>query len=235
MLVLKRKYLLSLFLAAVLWIICSWGYLGMYAGDASLATLAPVSRGSSDQARVSLMFNVDWGEEYIPEILDILKSKGVKATFFLTGAWVEKNPDLAKRIVSEGHEVGNHGQVHAHIEDMSKERLQDLILKGEETIFEFTGARPSKLFAPPYGEWNDSTVSYASEIGYQTILWTVDTVDWRNPPPETIWKRALSGAAPGALILLHPTEPTVEALPVIIDGLKEKGLLAVTVSENLGP
>ena len=74
-------------------------------------------------------------------------------------------------------------------------------------------------------------MEYATEIGYQTILWTVDTVDWRKPAPEAIWKRALAGAKPGALILMHPTEPTVEALPHIIAGLKEKGLTPVTVSQ----
>ncbi len=76
-------------------------------------------------------------------------------------------------------------------------------------------------------------MEYALEIGYQTVLWTVDTVDWRLPAPEAIWKRALAGAKPGALILLHPTEPTVEALTQIIAGLKEKGLSPVIVSDTL--
>jgi len=233
MLVLKRKYLVSLALIVFSWLTCHWNLTGMYMSETSLATLAPISRGSPDRAFVSLMFNVDWGEEYLPQILDVLKEKEVRATFFLSGTWVEKNAGLAKRIVSERHELGNHGGTHTHVETMSRDELHELITDGEEKIFLYAGVRPSKIFAPPYGEWNEDTVSYASEIGYQTILWTVDTVDWRKPPPETIWKRALSGAEPGSLILLHPTEPTVKSLPWIIDGLRRKGLFPVTVSENL--
>jgi peptidoglycan/xylan/chitin deacetylase (PgdA/CDA1 family) len=176
------------------------------------------------------MFNVDWGEEYLVKILDILADKKAVATFFPTGSWAEENPELTSRIVKDGHELGNHGAVHSHVEDMSRENLQRLIQSGEERIFTAAGARPSKLFAPPYGEWTGSTVNYASEAGYLTIMWTVDTVDWRLPPADAIWKRALSGAVNGALVLLHPTEPTVAALPNLIDGMREKGFTLTTVS-----
>lgn len=231
MLVVKRKYFAALALSAALWALGAANIVGMYGG--STAACAPIHKGNTQSPCASLMFNVDWGEEYIPQLLDILKEKNAKATFFPTGTWVERNAELAKKIVQEGHEVGNHGASHLHVETMPKDKLQSLILKGEERIQLATGVKPSPLFAPPYGEWNDKTVLYALEIGYQTVLWTVDTVDWRHPPPETIWKRALAGAGPGCLILLHPTENTVAALPTLIDGLREKGLMLVTVSENI--
>lgn len=233
MLVFRKETLIGMLLAVILWASFSLNLVGMYQGDRAVAVMAPIFRGSSDKASVSLMFNVDWGEEYIPELLEILKQEDIKATFFPTGTWAEDNSKLLNQVISYGHEVGNHGGSHVHVEHLPKDKLQDVIKQGEAMIFEATGISPAKLFAPPYGEWSDSNVEHALEIGYQTILWTVDTVDWRKPAPEVIWKRALAGARPGALILLHPTEPTVEALPEIISGLKQKGLNIVTVSELL--
>lgn len=233
MLVLRSKYIAGILLAVFLWAACAFNFLGMYDARAAMAGIAPVSRGNGNRPNVSLMFNIDWGEEYVPAVLDILKEKGVHATFFPTGAWAEKNAPLMSRILQEGHEIGNHGGAHSHVETASKETLQRLIQSGEERILLAAGARPAKLFAPPYGEWNSDTVSYAAEIGYQTILWTVDTVDWRRPAPESIWKRALAGVESGAFVLLHPTEPTVAALPVLIDGVRAKGFTLTTVTENM--
>jgi peptidoglycan/xylan/chitin deacetylase (PgdA/CDA1 family) len=233
MFVLKRKYVLCAALAALLWAACVLNLLGMYDSREAMAGIAPISRGYSGKPNVTLMFNIDWGEEYVPAVLDILASKNARATFFPTGTWAEKNPYLVARMLAEGHEIGNHGGAHNHVETMGKHELQRLIQSGEERIFGACGAYPSKLFAPPYGEWTDDTVGYALEMGYQTVLWTVDTVDWRLPEPEAIWKRALAGAVPGALILMHPTEPTVSALPTLIDGLREKGYTIVTVSESI--
>jgi peptidoglycan/xylan/chitin deacetylase (PgdA/CDA1 family) len=233
MFVLKRKYIVCAALALFLWVACVLDLLGMYDSRAAMAGVAPISRGYSGRPDVSLMFNVDWGEEHLPALLDILQSANVRATFFPTGTWAERNPVLAARMALEGHEVGNHGGAHNHVQTASKEELQRLIQSGEERIYQACGVYPSKLFAPPYGEWTEDTVTYALECGYQTVLWTVDTVDWRLPEPEAIWKRALAGAVPGALVLMHPTEPTVSALPILIDELREKGFTLVTVTENI--
>ena len=228
--VLRRSYVAALVLGAFLWLSSSLGLLGMWDSRQAAAGMTPISRGNSSFPNVALMFNVDWGEDELPKILDVLAEKRAKATFFLTGSWAEKNAGLARRIVAEGHEIGNHGAVHSHIESMPEDQLRRLIESGEERIRLSSGAVPSKLFAPPYGEWNEGIVAAASRMGYLTILWTVDTVDWRLPPPEAIWKRALGGAVPGALILMHPTPPTVSALPLVIDGLRDKGYVLTTVS-----
>lgn len=234
MLAFRRKHIACVLLGTALWISCGLGLVGMYdarAARAAMASMAPISRGQTGANNVALMFNVDWGEEYIPGILQILKERGAPATFFLTGSWAEKNASLAMEIAESGHEIGNHGAVHSHIETMPKANTQRLIESGEQRILAASGVRPSRLFAPPYGEWTEEIVISAAELGYHTVLWTVDTVDWRLPPPETIWKRALAGAVPGALILLHPTEPTTLALPLIIDGLIEKGFTLTTVTD----
>ncbi len=235
MFVFRKESLIGLLLAIALWVSFSFDIVSMYQGKVSLATMAPIFRGSVDRPCVGLMFNVDWGGEFIPQLLEILEQEGARVTFFPTGTWAQENRELLKDIIAKGHEVGNHGGAHVHVEYLSKDALQAVIKDGEKMILEASGSAPSKLFAPPYGEWSDLTVEYASEIGYQTMLWTVDTVDWQRPAPETIWKRALSGAKPGALVLLHPTQPTLEAMPELLRGLKEKGLDTVTVSELLNP
>lgn len=227
----RRGYLAGLFIAVLLWAACAVGAVGMFESRAVMAGMSPIFRGNSNIPNVALMFNVDWGEEQLQEILDILSEKNVKATFFPTGYWAERNAPLVARIVADGHELGNHGGIHSHVEGMTVSELQRLIQSGEERIALAAGARPSKLFAPPYGEWDGDLVTYASQIGYLTIMWTVDTVDWRLPPADAIWKRALAGAENGALVLLHPTEPTVEALPALIDGMAEKGFALTTVSD----
>lgn len=227
----KRAYLAVLLLALALWAACAADFLGMFEARSVMAGVAPVYRGNSGAPAVALMFNVDWGEEHLPAILDILAERRTPATFFPTGSWAEKNGPLVARMIADGHEIGNHGALHSHVGSVSKEGLQRLIQSGEERIAAAAGgARPSKLFAPPYGEWTGDTVLYASEMGYITVMWTVDTVDWRLPPPEAIWKRTFAGAVNGALVLLHPTEPTVAALPFVIDGLRERGFTLVNVS-----
>ncbi len=227
----NRGRLYSVLLLGLLWVMCAARWAGMFDGEASLAVLGPIFRGTTDQAVVGLMFNVDWGDEHLVKILDILKEKSVKATFFPTGDWAVHSPELAKRIADEGHELGNHGKDHAHPNEMDKKEFEQHLKQGESMIEEASGKKPSRLYAPPYGEWSDTTVAWAVEAGYQTILWTADTIDWQRPPWEVIWKRAMTGACHGALILLHPTEPTVEALPAIIDGFRDKGFEPAIVSE----
>ncbi len=227
----SRRYVYSAFLLVILWAMCNLRWAGMFEEDAVVAALAPITKGAGDQPFAALMFNVDWGTDHLMGILDILKEKRAPATFFLTGAWAQDNAELAKRILEEDHEVGNHGGTHLHPNLMSREAFRDLVYKGETSIEQATGSKPSRIFAPPYGEWSDATVTWALEAGYQTILWTVDTVDWREPPWEVIWKRAAAGARPGSLVLLHPTAPTVQALAPIVDSFREKGLQLTKVSE----
>ncbi len=135
------------------------------------------------------------------------------------------------QIVAGGHELGNHGAVHEHVEDMGKEELQQLIRSGEERIAEASGCPSVKAVCASVRGMDRRNRRYASEIGYLTVMWTADTVDWQLPPSDAIWKRALAGAENGALILMHPTEPTVAALPILIDGLRERGFTLTTVTD----
>lgn len=192
----------------------------------------PYYQGVIDEPMVSLMVNVDWGNEYIPSMLDTFKRYGVLTTWFPTGSWVERFPDLAIMIAEAGHELGNHGGWHGMASQMSAEQVRDLILTGEEKIVQYTGQKPM-LFAPPSGDMNKQTVAVAAELGYKTVMWTLDTVDWQRPSPTVIIDRVVTRIKNSALVLMHPTEPTAQALPLIIEQLQEKGYDIVPVSQLL--
>ena len=194
----------------------------------------PYYQGPTDEPKVSLMINVDWGNEYIPTILDIFAQYNITTTWFPTGSWVAKFPELARLIADAGHEIGNHGGWHGMPSQMTADEVRELILDGEEKIINVTGQKP-RVFAPPAGDMNKQTVAIAGELGYKTVLWTVDTVDWQRPAPTVIIDRVMSKIQNGALVLMHPTEPTAAALPIIIEQLQAKGYQVVTVSELLGP
>lgn len=196
------------------------------------AHFEPIYRGPTTEPRVALMINVDWGDEFIPGMLEVFAHYGVSATWFPTGRWAKATPSLAKTIARAGHEIGNHGGWHGSPSEMSRAETARLIQEGEDLILEASGQRP-QVFAPPSGDFNQQTVAVAAELGYKTVLWTVDTVDWQRPAPTVIIDRVKAKIVNGALVLMHPTQPTLEALPVILDYLAQKGFQCVTVTELL--
>ncbi len=190
----------------------------------------PVYQGKTGQKVVAITFNVDWGEEFIPDLLKTLQQNKVKATFFLTGRWAEKFPELAAEIRKRGHEVGNHGYKHLHLTKCSPAQVREEIVKAEKAIEAVTGERPC-LFAPPYGEFDAAVQRIAAELGYKVVMWSLDTIDWQRPDASTIVDRVVPRIHNDAIVLMHPTQPTVEALPIILKRLKEEGYRFATVSE----
>lgn len=194
----------------------------------------PIYRGNSEKKQMALMINVAWGTEYIQGILALLDEHKVKATFFLDGSWVAKNPQVAKEILQRGHELGNHAYSHPDLAKMDASQTSREIIRTNEAIKRATGTVPT-LFAPPSGSYSSTTVQVAHGQGMKTILWTLDTVDWKKPPASAIESRVLSKAENGALVLMHPTEPTQTALRRILPGLLQKGYALITVSQLLDP
>ncbi|GAX90577.1 polysaccharide deacetylase family protein [Effusibacillus lacus] len=194
----------------------------------------PVYQGNPEKNQMALMINVAWGTEHLDGILQVLKANKVKATFFLDGSWLAKNQEVAKRIVAEGHEIGNHAYSHPNMAALSPDQQKQQIVKTQELI-RTELAVDSKWFAPPSGSYNEMTVRLAREQGMGTVLWTLDTVDWHKPPKESIINRILPKARNGAMVLMHPTEPTLDALRIMIPELKKKQFKLVTVSELLSP
>lgn len=191
---------------------------------------SPIYRGHTDKPMVSFLINVAWGNEYIPEILSILKKHDVHATFFLEGRWVKENPDLAKVIADGGHELGNHSYSHPDMNKISAVRIREELIKTNKVIEATTGEKVT-LFAPPSGSFREETVEIAHSLKLLTIMWTVDTIDWRNPRPEQLITRVTSKLHPGAMILMHPTDSTTKSLERLIEHIKEQQLRIGTVSK----
>jgi len=203
-------------------------------GPLAVPTVAqPVYNGSADKKEIALTFNVFWGEEYIPGILDILKENGVHATFFLGGTWTEQYPLLAREIVDSGQEIESHGYSHPHVDHLSEDANLREIQQAEEAIVKYTGKKPT-FFAPPYGERGSTVLRAAERAGYRTVLWSTDTIDWQLPDSSVIVRRVMEGAGPGCIVLMHPTAPTLHALPTIIAKLKRQGYQLVDLNTMLG-
>jgi probable sporulation protein (polysaccharide deacetylase family) len=194
---------------------------------------SPIYRGNPKKPMISFMVNVAWGTEHVEEMLDLFEQQGVRVTFFLDGKWLKKHHDLAKKMITLGHEVGNHAYSHPDLRKMSVDRIQEEMIKTNELIEEL-GVK-SVLFAPPSGAYDSRVVQIAHQLKMKTVLWTLDTVDWKDPPSETIVERIVPKLENGALILMHPTPSTVEALPSIIDGAHQKELMLGTVSQLISP
>jgi probable sporulation protein (polysaccharide deacetylase family) len=192
---------------------------------------APVYRGHPDKKMVAFTINVAWGNEYIPDMLEILKKHNVTATFFLEGRWAKENPALAKMIADE-QEVGNHSYTHPDMKTLSTSSIQEQLVKTNEVI-EATTNKKVKWFAPPSGSYRDAVVEIASELGMGTIMWTVDTIDWQRPEPSVLINRVMGKIHPGAIILMHPTSSTAKSLDVLIRGLKKQGYEIANVSTLL--
>jgi probable sporulation protein (polysaccharide deacetylase family) len=190
----------------------------------------PIYRGNPQKPMVALLINVAWGNEYIPTILNTLEKSNVKATFFYDGSWVKKNPELAKMIYKAGHEIGNHAYSHPDLQKRSKGDTIQEISKTNNVIEETIGVRP-KWFAPPSGSFNQVTVQVADELNMKTILWTVDTVDWRKPATEVMVRHIITNVDKGSMVLMHPTKPVAEGLSAMIAGIKAKGFQLGTVSD----
>ena len=188
-----------------------------------------IYHGNLNEPKISIVCNVFWGEEYLPQMLGILKERNIKATFFIGGSWAKRNPEMLKKIAAEGHELGNHSYSHPHPNSLSKEQNKEQISRTEALIYEYTGRR-TKLYAPPYGEYNKTVLAAAGELEYSTIMWSIDTIDWKRPKYDVIVARVIPKLHNGAIILMHPTEPTVKALPEIIDNIQKNGYSIYPVS-----
>ncbi len=193
---------------------------------------SPIYRGNPEKHMVSFLVNVAWGNEYIPTMLKIMNAHNVKATFFLDGSWTKNNPSLAKMILDEGHEIGNHAYSHPDMKKITNARITEEIKKTNEIINATLEVAP-KWFAPPSGSFRQDVVDIAKSMDMYTILWTVDTVDWRNPEPYAMAERVLQKIEPGSMVLMHPTASSTGGLEQLITGIKAKGYQISTVSNLL--
>nr|WP_281382921.1 polysaccharide deacetylase family protein [Prosthecobacter dejongeii] len=169
-----------------------------------------------------------------PKLLDILKARNIKCTFFVIGRSAKTYPNIIRRMIAEGHEVANHTWTHASLTSRSDAQIRTELQQSEDALVAAANYRPH-LIRPPYGAINTRIKQLMfSEFGYSTIMWSVDPQDWRRPGVSVVTSRLVNGAHPGAIMLAHDIHPpTIEAMPAMFDQLLAKGYQFVTVSQLL--
>lgn len=193
-----------------------------------------VVHGDRSCKAVALTYDAGSGADGAVAILDMLKKYDLKVTFFLTGKWAEKFPDLAKRIADEGHEIGNHSYSHPDLTKIPDDEVIKQLKDAEEAIRQATGRESRPLFREPYGAFNEHERRLVRQAGYSySIYWDVDTLDWQFPSVETLVSRIMK-AQGGSIVLMHMNvADTAVASDEAIPQLQAKGYEIVTVSQLL--
>lgn len=189
--------------------------------------------------QVALTFDDVPDPRFTPQVLDILKEEGVKATFFVVGSRAKKHPDLLARIKREGHAIGNHSYNHPQFNKLNLVEFRDQIERTNKIIKSITGQEP-RLIRPPYGEINEEQLRWARKNNYKIVNWNVDSLDWKGLTKDQVKQNILSATGPGAIILQHAgggvgsdLSGTTEALPEVISELRKKGYSFVTLPDML--
>ncbi len=192
----------------------------------------PVYSVDTDEKLAAITFDCAWGADDMPRILDALKEADVKATFFVVGQWAEKNPEMVKQMAQEGHDIANHSYSHFRMGSLDRGIINSEIKKCGDVIERLTGSKCDLLRAP-YGDYSNDLLSEASKLGYYTIQWDVDSLDWKPGISKSeILSRINNKIRPGSIILFHNDTPhTAELLPEVIAGLKAGGYDLVPASK----
>ncbi|SFF57138.1 polysaccharide deacetylase family sporulation protein PdaB [Halobacillus alkaliphilus] len=194
-------------------------------------------QGQIEGKMIALTFDDGPDQQYTPEILDILNEHKVKATFFLMGSRVVKHPDVTKRIVNEGHAIGNHTYWHPNLAEADIHQMEWEINHTNNQIYQATG-KTTQWFRAPYGALNQQQVLSLGFLGYKGIGWSIDTEDWKGPGKKAITRQVINNVHPGAIILMHNAghwtqdlSGTAESLDELIPLLKRNGYQFVTIPQ----
>ncbi|CAI6053702.1 Peptidoglycan-N-acetylglucosamine deacetylase [Paenibacillus sp. JJ-100] len=189
--------------------------------------------------QVALTFDDVPDPRFTPQVLDILKKYKVHATFFVVGSRAEKHPQLVKRMVREGHVVGNHSYNHPEFSKLSMTAFRRQILHTGDIINRLTGYTP-KMIRPPYGDINEEQLRWAARQHYSIVNWNVDSLDWKGLSKEEVKQNILSAVKPGSIVLQHAgggtgsnLQGTIDALPEVIEELRNRGYELVTLDKML--
>ncbi len=231
----KKFFLFSVFLILLVFLSFASGFyvrgLNIEAVPVTAQRLVPVYKVDRPDNRIAITLDGTWGADFTEEILQIFADHDIKISFFFAGYWLEKYPELVKKIAAEGHGVENHSYTHPHCNLLSRKSLIEELEKTSDLIEELTGDRPT-YFRPPFGEYNDNVVRISRELGYQVVQWSIDSLDWKEPGEDFIVKRILDNISAGDIVLMHNNAPdTPGALRRIIPELQKRGYQIVPLSE----
>jgi len=190
------------------------------------------SQVKTNQPYIAITFDDGPHPKNTPRLLDMLRKRNIKATFYVVGKNVNQYPNIVRRIVSEGHEIGSHSWSHPNFAKMSDSAVREELTKTQNAIISASGVKPRTL-RPPYGSLRSSQRAWIyKEFGYRTILWSVDPMDWKRPGPSVVTSRILRQTHNGSIVLAHDLhKSTVDAMPATLDGLLRRGFKFVTVSQ----
>lgn len=207
---------------------------GVRLGEPKLPAL--IRRGPTSEKVVALTFDDGPDPRFTPRIINALKERHIHATFFIVGQNAENYPNLVRMIDEDGDVIGNHTYTHPDIRLETVDQVRLEISKCEKAIESITGRKP-KLFRPPKGFYDRKALDLLTKLDYQPVLWALTVEHKACVTPQDLARRIIEMAKPGDIILAHDgrldREKTVEAIPLIIDGLKSKGYRFVTVPEML--
>lgn len=194
-----------------------------------------VSRGKASRQEIALTFDAGAGSAPTSKILAVLAKYNVRVTVFLTGRWVEENPELVRQIIADGHELGNHSYSHPDFTKLTEAEIKGELEKTEAIVQRLTGRTTIPFFRPPFGSYDARVREIVAKEGYHTIYWTLDSTDWREEATRsTVRDRILNYAASGSIVVSHlGSQVTAEALEEVIVGLRGKGFRLVTLSQIL--
>ncbi|WP_371069852.1 polysaccharide deacetylase family sporulation protein PdaB [Sediminibacillus sp. JSM 1682029] len=218
----------ALFSAFIIWV-DNESSLSVFSTKESPAAL---SKGSEQDPNIALTFNISWGNEKVEPILEQLNKHEVKATFFLSGEWAERHPEIVDKIV-EKHEIGMLGYRYKSYLKQEKEQVRKDLLYAKE-VFRKLGYPDTKLLRTPSGHFDKEILKMAEELGFDVIQWNVNPHDWQNPGEQEIIDEVMKNTTNGDIILLHASDSvkqTPGALKTLLPGLKNKGFQYVTISE----
>lgn len=232
----KGKLFTILTNITLLIVITGVSLIGYYSGNAQAVIYENTNLyygGNEESGAVGLTFNVYESTGNVLSILDILDEFDAKATFFIGGSWADDNVDCVREIYKRGHEMGSHGYFHKDHSKMSYDANLEEI-RPSVKLLEMICGEKIELFAPPSGAFSENTLSACDFLGMNVIMWSRDTIDWRDKSEDLIYSRATKELKAGEFILMHPKDVTVKTLPRILNYIRENGLKTETVSQLLG-
>lgn len=209
-----------------------WNDAGSVDWPSSVGNQNSYSKVNTSKPFLALTFDDGPHPTNTPRLLDILKERNVKATFYVVGTNARSYPTILRRMIADGHEIANHTVTHGNLTKMSESGVRKEITDARDAIIAATGVAP-RTFRPPYGAITSAQKAWIrKEFGYPSILWSVDPMDWKRPGSSVVAQRLVSAARPGGILLVHDIHaPTIDAIPTAVDQLLAKGFQFVTVTE----
>jgi peptidoglycan/xylan/chitin deacetylase (PgdA/CDA1 family) len=204
--------------------------------DVQPVAAAELDIGDTSRPVIALTFDAGGPSAPTARILDILAKHQTHSTFFITGEWANENPDLVRRIHSDGHEIGNHTMHHQHLQTLSDQGVCTELSQAEDVISSLTGATTRPYFRPPYGERDNRIRALAAQIGYRTVYWTIDTLDWQTTAtPDSITKTVMAHIGNGVIILMHAgSQVESDTLDELMTKIEQMKYQMVTVTQVAG-